>query len=98
MTAMLELVVATHAQLLWVGLDRTLGLVNRQVLACGHHYGIALPDGEGRRFWAKSDDQALTCYERTDGGDWQVAGSLPFRRRVGYVHQIAYANHRQYDL
>ncbi len=88
----LELVVATHAQLLRVTLDSTFRLVNRQVLARGHHYGIALPDGEGRRIWAKSDDRALICYERTDSDDWRVTGTLPFRRRVGYVHQIAHAN------
>jgi hypothetical protein len=91
MATAIELAVATHARLMVVTLDATWQLRSCQVLATGHHYGIALPDGSGRQFWAKSNDQALTCYEqRADG--WTATGMVPFRRRVGYVHQIAHAN------
>lgn len=86
-----ELAIATHARLMVVTLDGAWRLRSRQVLATGHHYGMALPDGNGRSFLAKSDDRALTRYERTDGG-WAATGVVPFRRRVGYVHQIAHAN------
>lgn len=86
-----ELVVATHARLMVVTLDATWHIRSRQVLATGHHYGIALPDGDGRSFLAKSDDHALTRYERTSAG-WTAAGIVPLRRQVGYIHQIAHAN------
>ncbi|MCX7853790.1 MAG: hypothetical protein N2383_13565, partial [Caldilineales bacterium] len=91
MTIGFELAIATHTRLMVVTLDATWQLRSYRVLATGHHYGIALPDGDGRSFLAKSDDRALTCYERTADG-WTATGVVPFRRRVGYVHQIAHAN------
>lgn len=91
MSTELELAIATHAQLMVVTLDAAWQIRSRQVLATGHHYGIALPDGNGRSFLAKSDDHAPTRYERTADG-WAATGVVPFRRRVGYIHQIAHAN------
>lgn len=90
---MFELAVATHAMLLVVDLDDHLQLHRRQVLATGHHYGIALETEGAPGFLAKHDDRLLTRYRRQpDNGVWAADGQLAFRQPVDYVHQIARAN------
>jgi hypothetical protein len=90
---MIELAIATHAMLKVVELDDRFRLRQLQVLATGHHYGIALDATGAPGFLAKHDDRVLTTFRRRpQDGVWAATSETPFQQRVGYVHQIARAN------
>lgn len=90
----MRLVVSTHAKLLVLDLDPSYQILNYEELSSGHHYGVALLSGESQSFLAKHNDRMLTRYRGNTSRSKD--GMIEFRGRVGYVHQIAYANNGLY--
>lgn len=85
-------VVATHAFLLVVAVDGQWRLADLQVLARGHHYGVALPQADGRSFLAKGRGEVLTSYQRNGRPDasYHPGQEVPLSARFSQVHQIVY--------
>lgn len=84
--------VGTHSFLLLVETDGRWRLQDLQVLAKGHHYGIALPSAGGDAFVAKGRGELLTTYRRSasPGGVFVADDELPLPAEFGEIHQIAY--------